>query len=187
MKLVKDRQVVVGADFAGFPLKEAVKKHLQERGWTVEDLTPSKEDAPMYHRVGFLLGAQLAEREYEKAIAFCGSGMGIHIAASKCPHVHAAVCESLPAARRASTANNCNLLAMGAFFTGPRLGKAMADAFLDSAFGAGYESWDGFAEYHRIGYEECEEFDYDQYRDNGFRVPNPRTAELGPEPLGLAF
>ncbi|HTN54713.1 MAG TPA: RpiB/LacA/LacB family sugar-phosphate isomerase [Microbacterium sp.] len=187
MKMIKDRHVVVGADFAGFPLKEAVKEHLQERGWTVEDLTPTQDEAPMYHRVGFMLGAQIAEGEYEKALAFCGSGMGIHIAASKVPHVHAAVCESVPSALRASTANHCNLLAMGAFYIAPRLGKAMADAFLENSFGDGYEDWDGFAEYHRIGFDECENFDYSAYRDNGFQVVEPREAVLGAEPRGLAF
>lgn len=187
MKLAKDRHVVVGADFAGFPLKEAVKAHLTERGWTVEDLTPTLEETDMYHRVGFLVGAQIAERRYEKALAFCGSGMGIHVAASRCPHVHAAVCESVATAKRAATANSCNVLAMGAFYVAPRLGCAMADAFLEHALGDGYEDWDGFFEYHEIGFDECERFDYAAYRDNGFRVPEPREARLGPEPRGLAF
>jgi RpiB/LacA/LacB family sugar-phosphate isomerase len=187
MNTTQDKHVVVGADFAGFSLKEKVKRHLEARGWTVTDLTPDAEEAPMYHRVGFLVGAQIAERNVEKALAFCGSGMGIHIAASKCPHVHAAVCESVPMALRAATANNANLLAMGAFTVAPRLGMAMADAFLDHSLGDGYEDWDGFYEYHRIGYDECEEFDYDAYRANGFEVVDPREAKLGPEPEGLAF
>ena len=187
MKRVKDRQVVVSADFAGVPRKEAVKAHLHERGWTVTDLTPSLEDVPMYHRAGFMAGARIAEREFEKALVFCGTGMGIHIAASKCPHVHAAVVESVPAARRASTANNANVLAMGAFYIAPRLGMAMADAFLEAGFGEGYEEWDGFAEYHQIGFDECENFDYEAYRANGFEVVDPREAVLGPEPQGLAY
>lgn len=187
MKTVTEKHVVVGADFAGFPLKEAVKAHLEARGWSVKDLTPSLDDIPMYHRVGFALGAQIAEREYEKALAFCGTGMGIHVAASKVPHVHAAVCESAPAALRASAANNCNVLAMGAFYVGPRLGMAMAEAFLETAFGAGYEDWDGFDAYHRIGYDECENFDYEAYRANGFQVPNPQSAALGAQPRGLAY
>lgn len=187
MRSTRDKQVVVGADFAGFPLKEHVKRHLQDRGWEVTDLTPEKDDLPMYHRVGFLVGAQLAEREFEKALAFCGSGMGIHVAASKCPHVHAAVAESVPAARRAAAANHCNLLAMGGFFIAPRLGMAMADAFLDTPFGHGYEDWEGFDEYHRVGYTECEDFDYAAYKANGFQVPDPVVPELGPEPRGLAF
>ncbi|MDO5082097.1 RpiB/LacA/LacB family sugar-phosphate isomerase [Arachnia propionica] len=184
---VRMRRVVVGADFAGFPLKEKVKEHLGVRGWEVTDLTPVLEETPMYHRVGFLIGAQLSERRFEKALAFCGTGMGIHVAASKCPHVHAAVAESVHAARRAAAANNCNLLAMGAFWIGPRLGMAMAEAFLETGLGDGYEQWEGFYDYHRLGYDECEAFDYEAYRANGFQVVDPREVELGPEPSGLAF
>lgn len=187
MKMAADKYVVLGADFAGFPLKEAVKKHLVRRGWTVEDLTPDITEAPMYHRAGFLVGSKIAEGEYEKALAFCGSGMGIHIAASKVPHVHAAVAESVSAAKRAATANNANLLAMGAFWTGPRLGKAMAQAFLEGGLGAGYEDWEGFYDYHRLGYDECENFDYEAYKANGFQVLDPRVPELGDEPLDQAF
>jgi len=187
MRTARDRFVVVGADFAGFPLKEAVKAHLIERGWTVEDVTPTLESSDMYHRVGFRVGAKIAEGEYEKALAFCGTGMGIHIAASKLPHVHAALAETLPSAKRAATANNANLLAMGAFYTAPRLGMAMADAFLESSLGEGYEDWEGFYEYHLIGYQECEDFDYEAYKANGFQVPDPASAPLGPEPKGLAY
>ena len=169
MLTVKDKHVVVGADFAGFPLKEAVKAHLEERGWTVTDLTPDADTAPMYHRVGFALGAQIAE------------------GTSKCPHVHAAVCESVPAARRCAAANNANLLAMGAFYVAPRTAMAMADAFLESSLGSGYEAWDGFYEYHRIGYDECENFDYEAYKANGFEVVDPGFAVLAEQPKGLAY
>lgn len=187
MKTILDRQVIVGSDFAGFALKEAVKAHLEAKGWQVTDITPVAEEAPMYHRVGFKLGSAIAEQEFEKALAFCGSGMGIHVAASKCPHVHAAVAESLPAARRAATANNCNLLALGAFFTAPSLGMAMADAFLESSLGDGYEEWDGFYDYHLVGFDECEAFDYAAYKARGFEVEDPSVPKLGDEPATLAF
>ncbi|WP_426592653.1 RpiB/LacA/LacB family sugar-phosphate isomerase [Cellulomonas sp. McL0617] len=187
MRTIQDRHVVVGADFAGFRLKESVKRHLQARGWTVTDVTPTQDDLPMYHRVGFLVGSQISERAFEKALIFCGSGMGIHIAASKCPHVHAAVAESVATARRAATANNANVLAIGAFFTAPRLAQAMADAFLEHSLGDGYEDWDGFHDYHRLGYDECENFDYATYKANGFSVVDPQEVQLGPEPSGLAF
>lgn len=187
MKTTLDKCVVVGADFAGFPIKESVKRHLEQRGWTVTDLTPDINQVPMYHRVGFLVGSQITEGEFEKALVFCGSGMGIHIAASKCPGVHAAVCESVPTARRAATANNANVLAMGAFFTAPRLANAMATAFLESSLGDGYEDWDGFYEYHKLGFDECENFNYDEYKANGYQVSDPREVALGPEPRGLAF
>jgi len=185
--MIKEKKVVLGADFAGFPLKEAVKLHLINRNWQVVDLTPELDGIPMYHRVGFMLGAKIAEREFEKAIAFCGTGMGIHVAASKCPHVHAAVCESVPAALRCATANNCNLLALGAFYIGPRLGMAMAEAFLENDFGGGYENWEGFYEYHKLGYDECENFDYESYKANGFALKDSPEVWLAPQPKDLAF
>lgn len=187
MKTTKNKQVVVGADFAGFPLKEYVKRHLEANGWEVTDLTPDKDATPMYHRVGFLVGAQIAEGNFEKALAFCGTGMGIHVAASKVPHVHAAVAESVRAAKRAATANGCNLLAMGGFWTAPRLGQAMADAFLNSSLGDGYEDWDGFYDYHKLGFDETESFDYEAYKANGFEVVDAGEVALGPEPTALAY
>ena len=107
MKTIKDKQILVGADFAGFPLKEAVVAHLKKKGWTVTDVgvrTGDEEDTDlMFHRIGLRVGSMIAEHEFERALIFCGTGMGIHIAASKCPHVHAGVVESVPAALRAIT------------------------------------------------------------------------------------
>lgn len=108
MKMVKDKQILVAADFGGFELKEAVVKHLKERGWTVTDVGMKAGDTgepEMYQRIGLRAGAMVAEGEFERALLFCGTGMGIHIAASKCPHVHSAVVETVPAALRCVTAN----------------------------------------------------------------------------------
>ena len=56
MKTIKDKQILVGADFAGFPLKEAVVAHLKKKGWTVTDVgvrTGDEEDTDlMFHRIG---------------------------------------------------------------------------------------------------------------------------------------
>ena len=119
MKTVKDKQVLVGADFAGVPLKNAIVEHLQAKGWEVTDIgvkTEDEENPEMFHRIGLKVGAKIAEGEFERALIFCGTGMGIHIAASKCPHVHCAVVESVPSALRCITGNNCNVLSMGAFY-----------------------------------------------------------------------
>ena len=105
MKTIKDKQVLVAADFAGVTLKNAIVKHLEAKGWEVTDIgvkTEEDEHPEMFHRIGLKVGAKIAEGEFERALIFCGTGMGIHIAASKCPHVHAAVVESVPAALRCS-------------------------------------------------------------------------------------
>ena len=135
MKTVKDKCVLVGADFAGFPLKEAVVEHLKKNGWEVTDIgvkSADEENPEMFHRIGLKVGAKITEKEFERALIFCGTGMGIHIAASKCPGVHAGVVESVPAALRAITGNNVNVLAMGSFYVAPQMGIEIADAFLEA-------------------------------------------------------
>ena len=108
MKTVKDKYLLVAADFAGYPLKEAVVAHLKANGWKITDVGVQADSDPdtdtdlMFHRIGLRAGAMIAEGEFERALLFCGTGMGIHIAASKCPHVHAGVVESVPAALRSA-------------------------------------------------------------------------------------
>ena len=174
MKTIKDKQLLVGADFAGYPLKEAVCAHLRAKGWTITDVgvtDPNVDDTEnMFHRVGLRVGAKISEGEFERALIFCGTGMGIHIAASKCPRVHAGVVESVPAALRAITGNGVNVLAMGAFYVTPELGKQCADAFLYNDFGSGWEWWPDFDRFHQIAIDELNAFDYAAYKANGFRV-----------------
>lgn len=186
MKTVKNKQVLVGADFAGVPLKNAVVEHLKAKGWEVTDIgvkTEDEENPEMFHRLGLKVGAKIAEGEFERALIFCGTGMGIHIAASKCPHVHAAVVESVPSALRCITGNNCNVMAMGAHYVAPQMGIAMADAFLEHNLGDGYEDWENFYEFHKLAYDELEAFDYEEFKRNGFEIKTLGEVELGPEPL----
>jgi len=188
MKTISDKQILMAADLAGVPLKNAVADHLKAKGWTVTDIgvqTETESDPEMFHRIGLRVGAKISEGEFEKAIIFCGTGMGIHIAASKCPHVHAAVVESVPAGLRCVTGNNCNVLAMGAFYVAPQMGMDIADAFLEHSLGEGYEKWEGFYAFHKFAYDELEQFDYEAFKANGFefKEPPPLSAALGPEPL----
>ena len=183
MKTVKDKQVLVGADFAGFPLKEAVVEYLKEKGWTVTDIgvrSADEENKEMFHRIGLKVGAKISEGEFERALLFCGTGMGIHIAASKCPGVHAGVVESVPAALRAITGNGVNVLAMGAFYVAPQMGKEIAEAFLTHNLGDGYEWWPNFYEFHKLAIDELNAFDYEEFKKNGFEVKR-----LGDYPLEL--
>ena len=183
MKTVKDKYLVVGAAFAGFPLKEVVVEHLTKKGWKILDLGVRKDSDPndtdlMFHRVGLRVGAEISEGNYERAMIFCGTGMGIHIAASKCPHVHAGVVESLPAAQRAITGNGVNVLAMGAFYVAPQTACDIADAYLGNSLGSGWEWWHNFYEFHKLAIDELEAFDYEAYKKNGFKVNKLGDYEL---------
>lgn len=185
MKTIKDKQILVGADFAGYPLKEAVVAHLKKKGWTVTDVgvqadSDEKDTDLMFHRIGLRVGSMITEGEFERALIFCGTGMGIHIAASKCPGVHAGVVESVPAALRAITGNGVNVLAMGAFYVAPQMGKDIADAYLTHNLGDTYEWWPNFYEFHKLAVDELNAFDYETYKANGFKVEH-----LGDYPLEL--
>lgn len=183
MKTIKDKQILVGADFAGFPLKEAVVEHLKKKGWEVTDIgvrSANEENSEMFHRIGLKVGAKISEGEFERALVFCGTGMGIHIAASKCPGVHAGVVESVPAALRAITGNGVNVLAMGAFYVAPQMGKDIADAYLGAELGSGYEWWPNFYEFHKLAIDELNAFNYEEFKANGFEVER-----LGDYPLEL--
>ena len=187
MKTIKDKYLVVGADFAGFPLKEVVVEHLLKKGWKILDLGVKKDSNPkdtdlMFHRVGLRVGAEISEGNYERALLFCGTGMGIHIAASKCPHVHAGVVESLPAASRAITGNGVNVLAMGAFYVAPQTACDIADAYLSAELGSCWEWWHNFYEFHKLAIDELEAFYYEEYKNNGFKVN-----KLGDYDLTLDF
>lgn len=175
MKMIKDKQILVAADFAGVELKNAIVDHLEKNGWTVTDIgvkTTDEKNPEMFHRIGLRVGAKIAEGEFERAMIFCGTGMGIHIAASKCPHVHAAVIESPHAALRAITGNNVNVLAMGGHYIGKNLGIEIADAYLYHNFGDGYEWWPNFYEFHELAYNELDNFDYETFKANGFTFPD---------------
>ena len=185
MKLVKDKKLVVGADFAGYPLKEAVVAHLKAKGWEITDMGVKADSDPndtdlMFHRVGLRVGSMISEGDFERALLFCGTGMGIHIAASRCPGVHAGVVESVPAARRAITGNGVNVLAMGAFYVAPEMGKAIADAYLGATLGSDYTWWPNFYEFHKLAMDELDAFNYEEYKANGFKVKH-----LGDYPLKL--
>ncbi len=185
MKMVKDKELVVGADFAGYPLKEAVVAHLEKKGWKIKDMGVKADSDPcdtdlMFHRVGLRVGAMISEGEYERALLFCGTGMGIHIAASKCPRVHSGVVESVPAALRAITGNGVNVLSMGAFYVAPHMGCEIADAYLNAELGTGYEWWKNFYEFHKLAMDELDAFDYEEYKKRGFKVE-----KLGDFPLKL--
>ena len=183
MKTIKDKQILVAADFAGFPLKEAVVEHLKKKGWTVTDIgvkSENEENPEMFHRIGLKAGAKISEGEFERALLFCGTGMGIHIAASKCPRVFAGVVESVPSALRAITGNDVNVLTMGAFYVAPQMGKDIADAYLSHYLGDGYEWWPNFYEFHKLACDELNNFDYEKFKANGFEVE-----KLGEYPLEL--
>ena len=124
----------IGSDHGGFELKEAVKKHLEERGLEYKDFgtyTPASCDYPVYGRV---VAKAVASGECDRGIIICGTGIGISITANKVKGIRAALCSDCFSAQATREHNDANILAMGARVLGEGLALKIVDTFLDTPF-----------------------------------------------------
>lgn len=136
------KKIVIGSDKSGFDLKEAVKKHLIEDGYEVEDCGTTNPDEPKpYFQVAPIVAQKISDGVYEKAILICGTGMGMAIVANKYKGVYAAVCENTFAAEKCRAINDANILTMGGWITADFAGCKIADTFLNTAFTENLEEW----------------------------------------------
>ena len=124
----------IGSDHGGFALKEAIKKHLEERGLEYKDFgtySSASCDYPVYGRA---VAKAVAAGECELGILICGTGIGISITANKVPGVRAALCSDCFSAEATRQHNNANILALGARELGEGLALKIVDTFLDTPF-----------------------------------------------------
>ena len=124
----------IGSDHGGFALKEAIKKHLEERGLEYQDFgtySSASCDYPVYGRA---VAKAVAAGECELGILTCGTGIGISITANKVPGVRAALCSDCFSAEATRLHNNANILALGARVLGEGLALKIVDTFLDTPF-----------------------------------------------------
>lgn len=136
------KKIIIGSDGSGFELKEAVKKHLEEKGYEVTDLGTQSADQPKpYYEVAHAVAPKVSDGTFERGILICGTGMGMNIVANKYPHVYAAVCENTYAAMKARAINNANILTMGGWITGSFVGCDIVDTFLSTDFLENLEDW----------------------------------------------
>ena len=127
-------KVAIGSDHGGFDLKEAVKKHLAERGFECVDkgcFDKSSCDYPVFGRAA---AQAVASGECEKGIVICTTGIGISITANKVKGVRCALCSDTLTARMTREHNDSNMLAMGAGIVGENLAMSIVDTFLDTEF-----------------------------------------------------
>ena len=124
----------IGSDHGGFALKEAIKKHLEERGLESKDFgtySSASCDYPVYGRA---VAKAVAAGECDLGILICGTGIGISITANKVPGVRAALCSDCFSAEATRQHNNANILALGARVLGEGLALKIVDTFLDTPF-----------------------------------------------------
>ena len=130
-------KLVIGSDHGGFTLKEAIKKHLAERGVAVMDMGTHSLDSVDYPDVAVAVAKAVAAGEYECGILICGTGVGVSIAANKVPGIRAALCHDTFSAAMSREHNDANILTMGERVIGQGLACMIVDTWLSSAFTGG--------------------------------------------------
>lgn len=125
------KKIAIGADSAGLPLLEIIKAHLEERkDLAVADLSHEG----FYADIAKTVADTILDGTNERGILFCGTGIGVCIAANKVPGIRAALTHDTYSAERAAKSNNAQIITLGARVVGPELAKAIVDKWLESEF-----------------------------------------------------
>ena len=126
--------IALGADHAGWPLKEVVKTWLAGQGHEVLDFGTHTADSVDYPDYATVVAEAVSEGTAERGILVCGTGIGMTIAANKVRGVRAAPCADAYTARMAREHNDTNVLALGARITGPEEAIEIVRVWLETAF-----------------------------------------------------
>ena len=130
-------RVAIGADHAGFLLKEHLKQTLQTLGHAVDDHGTTSEASVDYPPICFGVARAVADGRADRGIVLGGSGQGEQIAANKIAGVRAALCNDLYTARLSREHNDANVLSMGGRIVSFGLADEILRLWLDTPFEGG--------------------------------------------------
>jgi ribose 5-phosphate isomerase B len=123
-------KIVLASDHGGYDLKEVIKNHLTEKGYEIMDLGTNTEESVDYPDYGVAAGEIVAAGKAEAGIVFCGSGIGICIAANKVKGIRCALLTSVEMAVLAKSHNDANIISLGGRLTPPDLAIQIVDTWL---------------------------------------------------------
>ena len=129
--------IALGADHAGWELKESLKAWLIDRGYHVVDFGTHSPDSVDYPDYAALVGEAVSAGKAERGVLVCGTGIGMAITANKVPGVRAAACGDLYAARMSREHNDANVLALGGRLTGADAAADILRMWLETDFAGG--------------------------------------------------
>ena len=130
-------RIAIGADHAGFLLKEHLKETLQQAGHTVDDHGTASEAPVDYPPICIGVARAVAEGRADRGIVLGGSGQGEQIAANKVRGARAALCNDLYTARLSREHNDANVLSMGGRIVAYGLADEILKVWLETAFAGG--------------------------------------------------
>jgi ribose 5-phosphate isomerase B len=127
-------RIAIGADHAGFLLKEHLKGRLQGLGHSVDDHGTHSEEPIDYPPICFAVARAVAQGRAERGIVLGGSGQGEQMAANKIAGVRAALCNDVYTSRLSREHNDANVLAIGARIVAFGLADDIVALWLTTAF-----------------------------------------------------
>ena len=130
-------KIALGADNGAFELKEAIKKHLEEKGIEYTDYGCFSKQSVDYPRYAYLAASAVASGECDFGIICCTTGLGVSMAANKVKGIRAAVCTSNHLAEMTRRHNNANVICMGQAVVTEQEAFEMVDIFLSTEFEGG--------------------------------------------------
>lgn len=127
-------KIAIGADHAGFPLKEEVRHFVESLGHEVLDLGAYNTEPSDYPDFAEAVGRAMIAGRAERGILICGSGVGVNVAANKIPGIRACMCHDTYSAHQGVEHDDMNVLVMGARIIGPALAFDLVSSYLNASF-----------------------------------------------------
>jgi RpiB/LacA/LacB family sugar-phosphate isomerase len=128
-------RIAIGADHAGYELKQVVAAYVARLEHEVIDLGTASPTTPVdYPDFAEAVGLALREQRADRGIVICGSGVGASVAANKLDGIRAAVCHDTYSARQGVEHDDMNVLVLGARVIGTELARELVKSFLVAIF-----------------------------------------------------
>ncbi len=130
-------RIAIGADHAGYELKQQVVQYLIAKGHQLQDFGIHSPEPVDYPDIAAMVARAITAGEAECGILVCGTGIGMSITANKVRGIRAAVCTDCFMARMAREHNDAQILCLGGRVLGPGSALEIVQAFLDTKFVGG--------------------------------------------------
>ena len=130
-------KISLGADHAGYELKEKLKQRLAQEGVQVDDRGTTSNESVDYPDFARMVAEEVADKKADLGVLVCGSGVGMAIAANKVPGIRAANVSNVTEAGLSREHNDANVLAIGARFLDDATAFNIVEKFLHTPFAGG--------------------------------------------------
>ena len=127
-------KIAIGCDHGGLEHKNAIKAHLEERGFTVNDFGIKEAVSVDYPDIALPVADSVANGENDLGILVCGTGIGMSLAANKVKGIRAAAVSEHFSAKYTRLHNNSNILCLGGRVIGVGTALELVDLFVDTQF-----------------------------------------------------